>query len=63
MNTTTNNNDSHTLHQLRQIAVGASALLEELNTSEGISRRLDDPHYVIGQLTFYVCQLAALSKN
>lgn len=52
-----------TIYRLRQFARGAAQLLEEMESTEGIQRRLDEPHFVIGQLAFYVKQFVALSEN
>lgn len=52
-----------TIYRLRQFAKGAAQLLEEMNTDAGILRRLEEPHFVIGQLAFYVKQFVALSEN
>jgi hypothetical protein len=41
-------------------ARGAANLLAELESETGTARRLEDPHFAIGQLMFYVRMLAEL---
>lgn len=47
---------------LEMTAFGAEQLLAELATPEARQRTLNDPHYTIGQLTYYLKRFVEYTK-